>query len=101
MNIIKYIFYILLVADINHAYHLIPCIHNIKYRDIKAFRVLKKKCGYIRNSCQSKNLMASISAIALLRQLIYLLASKTSAAPSTLLSNPKSVPSVPGNQCRK
>ncbi len=35
MNIIKYIFYMLLVADINQAYHLIPCIHNRKYRDIK------------------------------------------------------------------
>ena len=52
MNIIKYIFYIMLVADINQAYHLIPCIHNIKYRDIKAFRVLKKKCGYIRNATE-------------------------------------------------
>jgi hypothetical protein len=45
--------------------------------------------------------MVLVSAIALLRQLIYLLASKTSAAPSTLLSNPKSVLSVPDNQCRK
>ena len=50
MNIIKYIFYMLLVADINQAYHLIPCIHNRKYRDIKAYRVLKKNCGYIRNA---------------------------------------------------
>jgi len=51
MNIIKYIFYIMLVADINQAYHLIPCIHNRKYRDIKAFRVLKN-CGYIRNATE-------------------------------------------------
>jgi hypothetical protein len=41
---------LLLVADINQAYHLIPCIHNRKYRDIKAYRVLKKNCGYIRNA---------------------------------------------------
>ncbi|QNJ25257.1 hypothetical protein SynSYN20_00919 [Synechococcus sp. SYN20] len=34
----------------------------------------------------------------MLRQLIHLLANKTSAAPSTLLPNPKSAPSVPGNQ---
>ena len=51
MNIIKYIFYMLLVADINQAYHLIPCIHNRKYRDIKAFRVLEN-CGYIRNATE-------------------------------------------------
>ena len=34
-------------------------------------------------------LVTLIVAIALLRQLIYLLASKTSIAPSTLLPNPK------------
>jgi hypothetical protein len=45
--------------------------------------------------------MVLVSAIALLRQLIYLLASKTSAAPSTLLPNPKSAATVPGNQCLK
>jgi len=39
-----------------------------------------------------------MSAIALLRQLIYLLANNTSAAPSTLPPNPKSASSVPGNQ---
>ncbi|QNJ26878.1 hypothetical protein SynSYN20_02562 [Synechococcus sp. SYN20] len=42
--------------------------------------------------------MTLIVAIALLRQLIYLLAKKTSITFSTLLPNPKSAPSVPGNQ---
>jgi len=46
MNIIKYIFYMLLAADINQAYQLIPCIYNKKYRDIR------KKCGYIRNATE-------------------------------------------------
>ena len=45
--------------------------------------------------------MVLMSAIALLRKLIYLLANKTSEAPSTLLPNPKSVADVPGNQCLK
>jgi hypothetical protein len=42
-----------------------------------------------------------MSAIVLLRRLIYLLANKTSVAPSTLLPNLKSAATVPGNQCRK
>jgi hypothetical protein len=42
-----------------------------------------------------------MSAIALLRQLIYLLANKTPMTPSTLPPNPKSAASVPDNQCRK
>lgn len=45
--------------------------------------------------------MVLINALALLRQLIYLLANKTSVAPSTLLLNPKSAAFVPGNQCLK
>jgi len=49
MNIIKYIYYILLVADINQAYHLIPCIYNKK---IKTLRVIRKNCGYIRNATE-------------------------------------------------
>lgn len=49
MNIIKYVFYILLVADINQAYHLIPCIYNKK---IRTLRVIRKKCGYIRNATE-------------------------------------------------
>ena len=52
MNIIKYIFYMLLVADINQAYHLIPCIYNKKYRDIRTLGILRKKCGYIRNATE-------------------------------------------------
>jgi hypothetical protein len=50
------------------------------------------------NRPPSSYLVTLIVAIALLRQLIYLLAKKTSIAPSTLLPNPKSAPSVPGNQ---
>jgi hypothetical protein len=50
MNAIKYLFYILLFADINQAYHLVPCIYNRRYRDIKTLGVLRKKCGYIRNA---------------------------------------------------
>jgi hypothetical protein len=50
MNAIKYLFYILLFADINQAYHLMPCIYNRRYRDIKTLGVLRKKCGYIRNA---------------------------------------------------
>ena len=50
MNTIKYLFYILLFADINQAYHLVPCIYNRRYRDIKTLGVLRKKCGYIRNA---------------------------------------------------
>jgi hypothetical protein len=42
-----------------------------------------------------------MSAIALLRKLIYLLANKTSVAPSALPPNPKSAATVPGNQCLK
>jgi hypothetical protein len=49
MNIIKYVFYILLVADINQAYHLIPCIYNKKIREL---RVIRKNCGYIRNATE-------------------------------------------------
>jgi hypothetical protein len=49
MNIIKYIFYILLVADINQAYHLIPCIYNKK---IRGLRVIRKNCAYIRNATE-------------------------------------------------
>ena len=49
MNIIKYIFYILLVADINQAYHLIPCIYNKK---IRGLRVIRKNCVYIRNATE-------------------------------------------------
>lgn len=52
MNIIKYIFYMLLVADINHAYHFVPCIYNRKYRDIRTLGILRKKCGYIRNATE-------------------------------------------------
>lgn len=50
MNTIKYLFYILLFADINQAYHLVPCIYNRRYRDIRTLGVLRKKCGYIRNA---------------------------------------------------
>jgi hypothetical protein len=50
MNAIKYLFYILLFADINQAYHLVPCIYNRRYRDIRTMGVLRKKCGYIRNA---------------------------------------------------
>jgi hypothetical protein len=45
-----------------------------------------------------------ISAIALLRQLIYLMANKISVAPSSLPPNPKpaaQAAGVAGNQCRK
>jgi len=49
MNIIKYVFYILLVADINQAYHLIPCIYNKK---IRGLRVIRKNCVYIRNATE-------------------------------------------------
>jgi len=52
MNIIKYIFYMLLVADINQAYHFVPCIYNRKYRDIRTLGILRKKCGYIRNATE-------------------------------------------------
>ncbi len=49
MNAIKYLFYILLFADINQAYHLAPCIYNRRYRDIRKLGVLRKNCVYIRN----------------------------------------------------
>ena len=52
MNIIKYIFYMLLAADINQAYQLIPCIYNKKYRGIRTLGILRKKCGYIRNATE-------------------------------------------------
>ncbi|QNJ26081.1 hypothetical protein SynSYN20_01755 [Synechococcus sp. SYN20] len=42
--------------------------------------------------------MTLIIAIALLRQIIYLLAKKTSIAPSDLPPNLKTVVTVPGNQ---
>lgn len=49
MNIIKYIFYIMLAANINHAYHLIPCVYN---KNVKALRIIKNKCAYIRNATE-------------------------------------------------
>jgi hypothetical protein len=42
----------LLVADINQAYHFVPCIYNRKYRDIRTLGILRKKCGYIRNATE-------------------------------------------------
>jgi len=52
MNIIKYILYMLIVADISQAYHLIPCIYNKKYRDIRTLGILRKKCKYVRNATE-------------------------------------------------
>jgi hypothetical protein len=50
MNMIKYLFYIILFADINQAYHLVPCIYNRRYRDIRTLGVLRKNCRYIKNA---------------------------------------------------
>ena len=50
MNTIKCLFYIILFANINQAYHLVPCIYNRRYRDIRMLGVLRKKCRYIRNA---------------------------------------------------
>lgn len=42
----------LLVADISQAYHLIPCIYNKKYRNIRTLSILRKKCRYVRNTTE-------------------------------------------------
>ena len=50
MNMIKYLFYIILLADINQAYHLVPCIYNRRFKDIRTHGFLRKNCRYIKNA---------------------------------------------------